>query len=991
MERPNEAEPVERFRRRAGDFQDLMREQVRNVLFVSSLYESFIMAEDRQLNELVLSKFLDLNLGQAPNLTQVSTGGRALALARAQHRFDLLVTTMQAGDMSGPELARRVRAEGLPIPVILLAYDHRDVAELNVRHPDSGIERAFLWQGDAGILLAIVKYVEDRLNAAHDTRVGVPVLLVVEDNVRYYSSFLPVIYGEVMRHAQSVFSEGANLSQKLLRMRARPKILLCTSFEEAWGYFSTFREDVLGVISDIEFPRKGTVSPTAGADLGRMIRRARHDLPIVLQSSYPENARVAERLGASFLLKDSPTMLHDLRRILAEQFFFGDFVFRMPDGGEVGRATDVKTLVRQLRTVPGASIEYHGSRNDFSAWLRTRAEFDLAFKLRPRRVTDYASEDHLRGTLIDTIDQHRRQRDRSTVADFDPDGFDGTEGLVRIGGGSLGGKARGLAFAMRLLDRSGLADRFPGVHLAVPPGAVLATEIFDEFLEQNALRDAALETGDDGALAQRFLEARLPEAALRSLAVFAERVRHPLAVRSSSLLEDSPHQSFAGIFDTWMLPNDHPHPRERLARLVAAIKRVYASTYFRHSRAFLRTTPYRLEEEHMAVAVQKVVGARRDRHFYPDFAGVARSHNFYPLPPARNEDGVAAVGLGFGRTVVDGEPCVRFCPAYPRHLLDFSTPEEALRYSQRDFWALRVGREEQPRWGPSGELVRVPLEAAERHGVLGSMASTYSPENDAVYDGLARDGVRLVSFAPILKHGAFPLAEILKELLDVGAAATGSSVEIEFAVNLAVAPGAPSEFGFLQLRPLSLSGDLKALQIEDLPREALLCQSPAVLGNGRVENIRDVVVVDRRTFDRARSLEAAAALAHLNADLAGDERPYLLVGVGRWGSSHPRLGIPVKWDDIHGARVIVESGFHDFRVTPSQGTHFFQNLVSAQVGYFTVNEELGEGFVDWGWLAEQPAARTIGPVRHLRFDAPLRITMNGKENRGIVVKPGAGA
>ena len=991
MEQPNGVEPGEGFRRRAGDFQDLMREQVRNVLFVSSLYESFIMAEDRQLNELVLSKFLDLNLGQAPNLTQVSTGGRALALARTRNRFDLLITTMQAGDMSGPDLARQVRAEGLSLPVVLLAYDHRDLAELAARHADSGIERAFLWQGDAGILLAIVKYVEDRLNAAHDTRVGVPVLLVVEDNVRYYSSFLPVIYREVMRHAQSVGSEGANLSQKLLRIRARPKILLCTSFEEAWGYFSTFREDVLGVISDIEFPRKGALSPTAGADLGRMIRRARPDLPIVLQSSYPENVRLAEMLGASFLLKDSPTMLHDLRSILAERLFFGDFVFRLPDGTEVGRATDVKTLVEQLREVPAESIEYHGARNDFSSWLRTRAEFALAFKLRPRRVTDFASRDHLRRTLIDTIDQHRRQRDRSTVADFDDAGFDGTEGLVRIGGGSLGGKGRGLAFAMRLLDRSGLAERFPGVRLAVPPGAVLATEIFDEFLEQNRLRDDAMAAGEDTELARHFLEGDLPAEAMRQLATFTERVRHPLAVRSSSLLEDSPHQSFAGIFDTWMLGNDHPHAKVRLARLVEAVKRVYASTYFRHSRAFLRTTPYRLEEEHMAVVVQKVVGARRGRHFYPDFAGVARSHNFYPHPPARNEDGIAAVALGLGRTVVDGEPCVRFCPAYPRHVVDFSSPKEVLKYSQRDFWALRLGRGGETIWGATGELERNNLEMAERHGVLGPLASTYSPENHAVYDGLARDGVRLVTFAPILKHGAFPLAGILRELLDLGAAATGSPVEIEFAVNLDVSPGAPAEFGFLQLRPLSLSRDLEALEIEDLSRDALVCESPAVLGNGRVEGIRDVVVVDRRTFDRARSREAAEALARLNANLTAQGRAYILVGVGRWGSSHPRLGIPVKWDDIHGARIIVESGFEDFRVTPSQGTHFFQNLVSAQVGYFTVNEELGEGFVDWTWLSDQPAVAVVGPVRHLRFDESLRVTMNGKESRGIIGKPGTGS
>jgi CheY-like chemotaxis protein len=975
--------------RRTGSLQDLMRNRVQNILFVSSLYESFIMAEDGQLNELILSKFLDMNLSQAPNLTRVSSGAEALALAREQS-FDVLISSLQLGDMNAVQLARKVRGAGLDLPVMVLAYDHRELKEFENRYGFAGLERVFIWQGDARILLAMVKYWEDKLNLEEDARYGVPVLIVVEDSVRFYSSFLPVIYSEVMKLSQSVFSEGVNLYQRLLRMRARPKILLSSNYEEAWSYFNTYRYNILGVISDIQFPREpgGEISPSAGLDLAKGIRDARPDIPILLQSSNPRFRATTERMGTGFLLKGSPVMLDEIRQYLTRHFYFGDFVFRRQTGEEVDRATDLRSLLEKLEIVPEACIGYPGSRHDFSSWLRARGEYTLAYRLRPRQVSDYPTLEDLRQDLIRSIRAYRREQSRSTVADFDPLVLSDAGGIMRIGGGSIGGKGRGLAFATRLVDEYELEDRFPGVRVFVPPAVILGTDVFNQFLDENELRSLSIRSEDEGELTRRFLESRFPWQARQQLAAFLFESAHPVAVRSSSLLEDSPNQPFAGVFETLMLPNDHPDPGVRLEELIQAIKRVYASTFSRSSKTFLKATPYRLEEEAMAVIVQRLVGRQRGGLFYPDLSGVARSYNYYPIPPMSPTDGIAAVALGLGKTVVEGAPCFRFCPAYPQHNVEFSTVEDMVKNSQREFWALRTGAGgNKDGWPEDGRLVRIPLDVAEKDGVLTWLGSTFSPENNAVYDGMSRPGVRLVSMAPVLKHGMFPLAEILKEILLVGEGGTSSPVEIEFAVNLTTPPGEPKEFAFLQLRPLATTRELDEIEMERLPKEALICESPAALGHGHLSDIRDVVVVDRNRFERAQSQECAAAVARFNTELSHAGRPYVLIGVGRWGSTHPWLGIPVRWADIAGAAVIVEAGFKDFRVTPSQGTHFFQNLTSLNVGYFTVNQNVGEGFVDWDWLADQDAREELGCVRHIRFERPALVTMNGTVQKGVIQKP----
>jgi hypothetical protein len=1000
-------EPTADAERRFEGFENLMPFRVQDILLVSSLYDSFILREDGRLNELLIGESLELDQQQIPGITHVSTGAEALALARSQPRFNLIVTNLEVEDMDAAQLARQVKAAGLDVPVVVLAYDYRGIKNFVARNPVTDIDRIFLWQGNIRILISIVKYVEDERNVFHDTHgIGVPVILVVEDNIRYYSSFLPAIYTELISQSRRLLSEGLNVAHKLVRMRARPKILLSSNYEDAAQQATQYRDYLMGVVSDVEFPRDAKLNIDAGFDLARMIRGIVPDAAIVLQTSRTEFRARAHKEGFSFLRKRSPTLLRDLRKFLIDQFGFGDFVFRLPDGAEVARAADLNELETQLHEVPAESIAYHSERNHFSRWLRARTEFALAQKLRPRRVSDFATVEDLRRDLIASIADYRSEQSQLLIGDFNAETFKATDAFfLRIGGGSLGGKARGLAFVRHLL-RKYHTGHFSGVRIAVPPTVVLATDLFDGFLNENNLSDLAINGTDDAEIRRRFLEAPLPASLRDDLLAFLAEVRYPLAVRSSSLLEDSQYQPFTGVYETFMLANQHSDLLIRLEQLMQAIKLVYASTFSQHAKAYVRATPYRLEEEKMAVILQQVVGTihgsadnggeGNSQRFYPDFSGVVRSHNFYPVPPTSAKDGIAAVALGLGKEVVGGGKCLSFCPRYPRNIVQFSSVEDILANSQRDFWALELNHDGQMISNGAAQQddalsglreVRFGLDVAEADGTLQNLGSTYSADNHAVFDGLSRPGTRVVSFAHILKHSAFPLAAILDRLNSIGEDAFGRPVEIEFAVRLPQAPQQPADFGFLQIRPLVLSREDEELRMEDVSPDRLICQSSKVLGNGRIEDLRDAVVVDFHRFERARSREVAEGVAHLNAKLNEQGLPYLLIGVGRWGSNDPWLGIPVEWDEISGARVIVEAGFRDLRVTPSQGSHFFQNLTAFQVGYFTVNPDAGEGFVDWQWLTAHPAVAEEGCVRHLHFDSPLVVVMNGRSSRGMIFKP----
>ncbi len=989
----HETEPasyIDKNLRRFHIFQELNLFRVHEVLLVSSLYDSFILEEDGQLYEKVLSEYHDLNLSRVPVITRVSNGKRALKmLVDEPRRFDLVITSLNLGDMDVLRFARRVHKHLPDMPVVLLTYNNRELNTLMERHDTSDIEKAFVWQGDFRIFIAITKYIEDKRNVAHDTKeIGLQVIIVVEDNVSFYSAYLPMIYTEIFRHSQTLISEGINVPDKLLRLRARPKILLCSSYEEAWHYYKKYEEYLLGIVVDVEFPRKGNLDPKAGIRFARAVKKAYFDVPVLLQSDSPDHAQAAHDLGAAFILKTSPLLLHEVQQFMHYNFSFGPFIFRLPDGTEVGRAENLRSMEEQIKIVPIDSIRYHAENNHFSNWLKARTEFWLAHKLRPRRVSEYQDVESLRLYLLEIFKENRKLKERGRISDFNSEFFDPEESFARLGGGSLGGKARGLAFTNMLVNHFNLREKFPGINITVPPTLVLGTDVFDQFLEENDLRNFAVQSEDDEEIKQRFLEAGFPEAIKQSLEKFLRLVNTPLAVRSSSLLEDSRYMPFTGVYSTYMLPNDQSDLGHRLDSLVQAIKLVYASTFSSGAKLYLQATHYRLEEEKMAVIIQKVVGARHGDRFYPDMAGVARSYNFYPRPPMEATDGIASVALGLGELVVEGGHVVRFCPRYPTHPMHSGDIQEILDYSQKRFLAITMGTQDVI-WDPSNDdtVKSFGIEVAEEDGTLNLVGSTYVPENDALYPGVSRRGIRVITFDPILQAKWFPLGEILQHVIAMGKWGMSSQVEVEFAANLSVGPDEPKDFAILQVRPVVMHEEMDELDLDNIEPSHCIVQSPQILGHGVIDDIYDVVMVDPESFKRSHTRAVGQELAGFNSKLMAENRPYLLIGMGRIGSADPWLGIPVLWEQVSGARVIVETGFEDFRVVPSQGSHFFQNLVSFKVGYFTVNEQHGEGFVSWSWLLAQQPVETGKFTRHIRFEHPLVVKMNGRSGAGVILKP----
>jgi CheY-like chemotaxis protein len=978
------------FGTRLKKFQKLMRIKVREILLVSSIYDYYLFEEDGRLYELIRSEYQNLNLSQAPEITHVTTGHEAIEMLKAENDFDLIITTLHIEDMHVIKFANEIRKENIGLPIILLAYDNKERKELTTHYDTSVFDRTFIWSGDFHLLIGIIKYLEDRLNVESDTQnIGVQVIILVEDNVKFYSSYLPLVYTEIFNQSQRLLSEGINITHKFLRMRARPKILLCTTYEEAWSYYEKYEDYVLGIILDNNFRHHGVRDSEAGLKFAAEVKSRHKDIPILIQTSDQNLEDKVKDVGTSYLYKNSPRLLHNLREFMLEHFGFGDFIFEMSDGSVVGRASNLRELAEQIGKIPEESLLHHAEGNHFSRWLKARTEFYLAHKLRPQRVTDYESADHLRKDLINAVYTYIDERQRGVISEFRKETFDPKNSFARIGGGSLGGKARGLGFINSLITNYNVKDLFKGIEVSVPSAIVIGTEIFDNFIKDNNLEMFALQENDDLKITQTFIEAPyFPKDIKQKLIDFLEITKGPLAVRSSSLLEDSQFQPFAGVYQTYMLPNSNADINERLEELLQTIKCVYASTYHLKAKDYMKATAYRLEEEKMAVIVQQLVGSEHNGKFYPDFAGVGKSFNFYPVPPQKSDDGIALVALGLGKTVVEGGTTVRFCPRFPKHLLQFFSTKETLMHAQQDFYALDLnGKLDHHPDSIKDPLVKnFELTVSEKDGTLYSVGSTYSTEDEAVYDGISRDGIRVVTFSPILKHKMFPLPEILNLLLNLGTWGMGSPVEIEFAVNLSVPKGKPKEFAMLQMRPLVISRELDELVI-DIDINELICQSTQVLGNGATDEIYDLIFVDFNKFDRGKSKVVAGEIAQLNSKLLEEKKPYVLIGIGRWGSLDPWLGIPVTWDQISGAAAIVESGFKDFEVEPSQGSHFFQNITSFRVGYFTVDASNKIGFIDWDWLLSQPAVEELEFTKHLHFETPLSVRINGHKNKGIIIKP----
>jgi hypothetical protein len=983
-------------------FHDLMPYRVVEILLVSSPYDAYTLEEDGRLTERILTEYSELNLSSAPRITHVSTGEGAMDLL-SQRRFDLVITMARIVDTDVRGLSKKLKASYPQLPLVLLILSEHDLDLFPGGIEAAGIDHVFWWTSDARILLAIVKLVEDTLNAPSDTaKANVRVIVVVEDSIRHYSSFLSLLYGELMKQSNSLVYEGVNELHRLMRMRARPKLLLATNFEQATALSKRYQEHLVAVISDVRFPktRGGEENPQAGFELVSSLRSRLPDLAVFLQSAEPENAERAAQLNVTWADKRSPELLRKIGQFVTESLGFGDFIFRLPDRTEVARARDLFQLETVLRTVPDASIEYHAKRNHFSLWLLARSMFDLAAQVRPRNQVEFGGTAGLRAYLIRILEESRQQQQEGVISDFSSRLAGGAQ-FVRLGSGSLGGKARGLGFVSSIIARNRLRHRFEGLQVRIPRSIVIPTDEFDRFLESNQILAGGLANTDPRQVLARCLSGTLSDALrLRDLPQALSWLKGPLAVRSSSLLEDSQAQPFAGIYATYMLPNNHPDPEVRLNELMQAIKAVYASTYSEDARAYIAGTPYSIEEEKMAVLIQEVVGRPHGARFYPHASGVAVSWNYYPVGKQKAEDGLAMIALGLGQGIVAGGMTVQFSPREPHLLPQFGSARDYLQYTQTRFHALDLSRQTVNfLQADDDSLKQFDLWEAEEDGTLALSGSVYSREDDMVRDTLKLPGTRLVTFHNLLKYAAMPLAPALEQLLALFTTGLGGAVEVEFALdagdwgnlNPPSEPEQPTLY-VLQVRPQATQHLSIEVDTTGFSEEEIICSTDRAMGHGVIDDIRDIVYVPRVDLSPLETPAVARQVGEVNARLVAEKRPYLLVGPGRWGSSDSRLGIPVTWANISGVKVIVETNFSDREVEPSQGTHFFHNVTSARIGYLPLSNvdrqrTAERRRLDGAWLDAQPTHFSTAEVRHLRLDRPLRIHLDGRTSTGVIRKP----
>jgi hypothetical protein len=970
-------------------FHELMARKVRNLLLVSTPYDAWIMEEDCRLSERIVNEYRGLNLSQPPRLTWVSTAEQALSALDGKP-FDMVITMPRLADMGAAALAHKIKLKAPDLPVILLSHD--TIPSPDIKAPDNapGIDLAFVWSGNTDILVALIKYAEDRMNVERDTAAaGIRVILFVEDSPYYLSSLLPILYRELVSQTQAVMEGTLNEEHRLVTMRARPKILVAGNYEEALAIYERFEANVLGVISDVRFSRNGVLNETAGVDFLRHVRAQRFDIPLLLTSSEPANASKAASVPAAFVDKNSDTLHQDVRRFFKERLGFGDFIFRMPDGSEIGRASNLKALERHLLTIPADSFRFHCNRNDFSRWLFARTEMALAAEVRPISDNDFADVESHRRRLVEIIADRRKKRQKGIVADFDPANADFDTEFFKIGQGSLGGKARGLAFVASLLRQNpDLYDAYKGIDIVVPQTLVLTTDGFESFVEENQLRYLSKTDLPDEKIAELFVNGRFPEWIEKKLKDYLAQVTYPLAIRSSSLLEDAQFRAYAGLYRTYMIANDCPDLQRRLNHVVHAVKLVYASTYYQSPKAFSKRVGHRTEEEQMAVIIQQLVGSRYGDSFYPAVSGVAQSHNYYPFGRMKPEDGIVTIALGLGRTVVEGEKTLRFSPAYPQLLPQRSTVEDILENAQRHFYSLKM--EETCQYLESNDgahLWHREIIEAEDEPPMRLLASTYVPDEHRIRDSVHVPGLRVLTFAQVLKYGEFPLADILKEMLALGEKGMGCPVEMEFSVNLGGDTGQPPQFAVLQLRPMTARAELEQVNISQQEIENAFCFSGNALGNAVKQDMADIVFVKPEVFDPAKTMQIAREIGRLNAMLVKENRKFLLIGPGRWGSADRWLGIPVAWADISGVGAMIETDSEKLVAEPSQGSHFFHNITSLGINYITVSKA-AQGRIDWAWLSSLPRIDDLPFVAHVRLDVPLTLKVDGRQSWCVIVPNG---
>lgn len=968
-------------------FANLMNKRIYNVLLIATKYDAFMLEDDGRVDEQIFNEYTSLSLRYPPRFTQVTTEEEALAELKDRN-FELIICMPNMDNRDIFAAAKEIKIHYPNIPIVVLTPFSKEVSKRIANEDLSAIDYVFSWLGNAELLLAIIKLIEDKWNAPDDTKsVGVQIILLVEDSIRFYSSALPHLYKFVLEQSQMFAKEALNGHQQTLRMRGRPKIKLARTYEEAVRIFNQYRDNMLGIVSDMSFMHDGVKDPYAGYKFGQYVRKTGLIIPFVLESSESSNKVYAKELGASFIDKNSKSYPQDLRKKIMQRFGFGDFVILNPQTKEeIMRIKDLKDLQKKVYQIPDDSLVYHLSRNHFSRFFYSRAMFPPAEVLKRVDVSDYKDMDEARKLIFDLIVQYRRMKNSGVVAIYQKDRFDEYSNFARIGDGSLGGKGRGLAFMGAMVKRYPKLET-ENFNTNIPKTVVICTDIFDEFMETNELLPVALSDVDDETILKYFLRASLPASLIDDLMAFFDVVKSPIAVRSSSLLEDSHYQPFAGIYSTYMVPRLEDK-YEMLRLLSDAIKAVYASVFYRDSKAYMTATSNLIDQEKMAVVLQEVVGNRYNDHFYPTISGVARSLNFYPIGNEKAEDGIANIALGLGKYIVDGGQTLRFSPRHPHNILQMSTMDFALRETQTRFYALDLKNlAEQFSIDDSFNLQRLGLKEADADGSLKYIVSTYDPYDQIIRDGYYPGGRKILSFVNILQHDVFPLSKTLDELLRIGQAEMGRPVEIEFAVNVDPNNHDKATFYLLQIRPIV---DNKEIMDEDLTQvgnEETILSSTSVLGHGIVTDVQDIIYVKSGAFNSSNNQLIAYEIEKLNRCFTEQEKNYVLVGPGRWGSSDHWLGIPVKWPHISNARVIVECGLENYRVDPSQGTHFFQNLTSFGVGYFTINPFKGDGWFDEEYLNALPAVEDTEYLRHIHFDKPIVIKMDGKKSLGVVLKP----
>ena len=968
-------------------FANLMNKRIYNVLLIATKYDAFMLEDDGRVDEQIFNEYTSLSLRYPPRFTQVTTEEEALAELKNRN-FELIICMPNMDNRDIFAAATEIKVYYPNIPIVVLTPFSKEVSKRIANEDLSAIDYVFSWLGNSELLLAIIKLIEDKMNVPDDTAsVGVQIILLVEDSVRFYSSALPHLYRFVLEQSQMFAKEALNDHQRTLRMRGRPKIKLARTYEEAVRIFDQYRDNILGIISDMSFMHDGVKDPYAGYKFGRYVRKTGMIIPFVLESSEASNRVYAKELGASFIDKNSKSYPQDLRKKIMQRFGFGDFVILNPQTKEeIMRIRDLKDLQKKVFQIPDDSLVYHLSRNHFSRFFYSRAMFPPAEVLKRVDVSDYKNMDEARQLIFDLIVQYRRMKNSGVVAVYQKERFDEYSNFARIGDGSLGGKGRGLAFIGSMVKRYPKFEHENFV-VTIPKTVVICTDIFDEFMETNELYPVALSDIEDEAILKYFLRASLPTRLIEDLMAFFEVVKGPIAVRSSSLLEDSHYQPFAGIYSTYMIPKLEDK-YEMLRVLSDAIKAVYASVFYRDSKAYMTATSNLIDQEKMAVVLQEVAGNRYNDHFYPTLSGVARSLNFYPIGNEKAEDGIANIALGLGKYIVDGGQTLRFSPRHPRNILQMSTMDFALRETQTRYYALDLkNMTEQFSVDDSFNLLRLNLKDADADGALKYIVSTYDPYDQIIRDGYYPGGRKILSFVNILQHDVFPLADTLTQILSVGQTEMGRPVEIEFAMNIDPKDPSQATFYILQIRPIV---DNKEVMEEDLTlveQTDTLLSSTSVLGHGLVNDVQDIIYVKTGAFSSSNNQLIAYEIEKMNRQFTGQEKSYVLVGPGRWGSSDSWLGIPVKWPHISNARVIVECGLENYRVDPSQGTHFFQNLTSFGVGYFTINPFKGDGWFDEEYLNSLPAVEETEYIRHVHFDKPIIIKMDGKRSLGVVLKP----